>query len=496
MKKISTKKIEFLLMLAIILLASFLRLYKIADYMTFLGDEGRDVLVVKRMIVDHRWTLLGPTASVGGFFLGPLYYYMMAPFLFLSGLNPAGPAYMVALFGIATVFLVYFVGKKWFGIRVGIVSAALYSISPLVVGYSRSSWNPNLVPFFSLLIIYNAWLIAQKKSFSKFLILGILFGMAIQFHYLTAFLGVIVVIYLLFFYRSIRDIKYYLLTLLGFLVGWSPFLLFEIRHGFPNFITFYKFFRYGNETGFVLKRFLPIVSDVAYRLFNRLVTNNHPVFALFLLFGSLTFLLYLIRPILSRKEKATNLLCILWFFLGIVLFGFYQKGIYDYYFGFMFPLPFILSSALLVTMSRKKTSLYLSALLVGYLLWINLQGIPFRYAPNRQLDQTKNIAKIVFDKAGGRPFNFGLITGGNSDFAYRYFFEIWGNPPVTILNSEADPERKSVTDQLLVICESIPCYPEGHSLWEIAGFGRAKIVDQEQGPVGIMIYRLVHYVEK
>ena len=66
--------------LIILLLALYLRLYHISEYLTFLGDEGRDVLVVKH-ILGGDLTLLGPTASVGGFFLGPIYYYFMAPFL-------------------------------------------------------------------------------------------------------------------------------------------------------------------------------------------------------------------------------------------------------------------------------------------------------------------------------------------------------------------------------------------------------------------------------
>ena len=61
-----------LILLAILLLGAYMRLHQIEGYMTFLGDEGRDVLVVKRMIVDGKFTLLGPTASVGGFFLGPI----------------------------------------------------------------------------------------------------------------------------------------------------------------------------------------------------------------------------------------------------------------------------------------------------------------------------------------------------------------------------------------------------------------------------------------
>src|SRR4030042_6037624 len=98
-------------LVTILLLAGYERLHNIAGYMTFLGDEGRDVLIVKRMLVDHKFTLLGPTASVGGFFLGPIYYYFMLPFLWLWHMDPVGPAIMVALFGIATTFIVYKFGK-------------------------------------------------------------------------------------------------------------------------------------------------------------------------------------------------------------------------------------------------------------------------------------------------------------------------------------------------------------------------------------------------
>src|SRR5947209_19931183 len=100
-KQIFKNKLNLLFIL-ILLLAAFLRLYRIQDYMTFLGDEGRDVLVAYNILHGH-FTLLGPTASVGGFYFGPIYYYFMAPALFLANYNPVGPAIMVALFGIATV---------------------------------------------------------------------------------------------------------------------------------------------------------------------------------------------------------------------------------------------------------------------------------------------------------------------------------------------------------------------------------------------------------
>ena len=127
------------------------------------------------------------------------------------------------------------------------------------------------------------------------------------------------------------------------------------------------------------------------------------------------------------------------------------------------------------------------------LLIINWLGRPIKLPANKQLKQVQEIAQIIFDEAKGEPMNFGLITGGNSDHAYRYFLEIWGNKPVVIETFDHDPERETVTDQLFVVCESQECKPLGHSLWEIAGFGRAEIVDEWENSIGIKIIKLVHY---
>src|SRR5258706_8333655 len=130
------KYLPLVLLVIILLLSAYLRLYRISDYMTFLGDEGRDVLVAKS-ILGGDLTLLGPRSSAGDFFMGPIYYYMIAPFLWLWHLDPVGPAIMVALVGVATVFLTYWIGSQWFAKRAGFVAAALYAFTPLVLIYSR-----------------------------------------------------------------------------------------------------------------------------------------------------------------------------------------------------------------------------------------------------------------------------------------------------------------------------------------------------------------------
>lgn len=504
---------KFLIIL-ILLVAAFLRLYRIADYMTFLGDEGRDVLVVYNILHGHL-TLLGPTSSVGGFFLGPIYYYFMTPFLFLFNYNPVGPAVMVALFGIATVWLIYYISKDLFNEKVGLIASLLYAISPLVITYSRSSWNPNPLPFFSLLTVYVLYKGLKKSNLKYIFLVGILLGISMQLHYLALFLGAVVFVYTLlrsyYFKKLFEGIKSLVVMFLGFLIGWSPFLAFELRHGFPDLINISNFVVHSGNTGPNLNYF-SVVYNVFFRIFGRLIfafpeTNaliNFSYQVIFfwqvivVIFGlsTLGFLIY--KLIKSFKDKETfekYFLLASWFFVGVLLFGFYKKPIYDYYFAFLFPLPFILIALFLGFLENikiRKLGILILGLIVLGIVSINFYWNTFRITPNRQLNQAETISKFVYDKTDGKPFNFALITGGNSDHAYRYFFTVWGHPPVTIENSMVDPQRKTVTNQLMVVCESIPCYPLGNSLWEIAGFGRAQI-SGHWNISWVQIYKLVHY---
>ena len=196
----------------------------------------------------------------------------------------------------------------------------------------------------------------------------------------------------------------------------------------------------------------------------------------------------------DKKQHLAPRLLLYWFIVLIFLFGMYKRAIYDYYFGIFFALPFLGAGFLLSSMVARRVWKIAAVGALAGLVYVNWQGRPFVYPPNDQLGQAKAIAGEALAKTGGKPFNFALITGQNSDHAYRYFFEIWGNRPVTIQNEAVDPQRATVTDQLIVICEISPCKPLGHPLWEVAGFGRAQIVG-EWDVSFVKIMRLVHWKE-
>jgi len=508
--------ISSILLILILLLAAFMRLYLISDYMTFLGDEGRDALVALGILQGH-FTLLGPRASAGDFFTGPIYYYLMAPFLWLFHLDPVGPAVMVALFGIATVWLIYLVGKEFFDKKTGLIAAALYSVSPLVITYSHSSWNPNVVPFFSLLTVYLLYKgVTTTRSWKYYLLVGLFLGICIQLHYISVFLAVIVAIslFLMQWFLSskiqiIPLIKYYLEIFVGFLIGYSPFLAFEARHGFPNTRTIFKFITTDTTQASyaTYQTFYQPILDVFFRLFARLVFaypspdlyQYHPSLIL-QLYGLLIIIIGIasLAVLLLNKNKFVVILLCVWFALGVLLFGLYKKPIYDYYLVFIFPLPFFLIGNLIARIADlKKNTLqygtFLAVILFLGLFGYNLYHQPFQYEPNKQKAQTEEIAQFVISQTSNRPFNFALLSAGlgNSDYAYVYYLTILGHQPVTIQNAIVDPQRTTVTDQLLVICEDNGCKPLGNPLWEIAGFGQAAIWKSWTVSV-VSVYKLVH----
>ncbi|MCX6724737.1 MAG: glycosyltransferase family 39 protein, partial [Candidatus Shapirobacteria bacterium] len=184
MKKFLQKNNYLIFLILIILLAAFLRFWRLPEYLTFLGDEGRDALVLKRMIVDHKLRLIGPVTSIGNMYLGPLYYYLVLPAAFVSHLSPVGPAFFVALLGVLSVGLIFWWGKEWVGEKAALVAAFLYALSPVVIIYSRSSWNPNVMPFFTLITMFGLWRVWRQQQFWWLPIIGLALSFALQSHWL------------------------------------------------------------------------------------------------------------------------------------------------------------------------------------------------------------------------------------------------------------------------------------------------------------------------
>lgn len=503
---IKNNKKEFIILCVILLVGAFVRLFKIDGYMTFLGDEGRDVIIARRLLVEGHPPLIGPGTSIGNMYLGPIYYYLMAPALFVANYSPVGPAVQIALLGIITIFFVWYVGREWFGKVTAFVAALIYALSPTVIIYSRSSWNPNIMPFFALLTIYSIYRVWQKHEFRWIVIAGLSFAFVLQSHYLGLLLLPTVGIYwLLTLWKEIRSkdkkstrsfIAKSAISVFLFLLLMSPLAIFDIRHNFINLKAMEAFFTDRQTTVSVLPwkaipNMWPIYTDVITRLpGGRDVTAGMILAAVLVLFIAWKLITF---KKLDNKYKLNFLLLLSWFGFGLLGLGLYKQHIYDHYYGFFFPAPFLITGIAVqeIVANRKRLFVWLSVVLVGALVYANLLQNPLRNRPNMQLLRAETVAKKVIEVSGGERFNFSLIADANYDSGYRYFLNLYGAKVVDI-----DPQNTSatITNQLLVVCEKEKdkCDPTHNPKAEIAGFGWTKVDHEYDNVFGVTLFKLVH----
>lgn len=503
---ISQNKLEFWLLLIILGIGSFMRLYKIGGYMTFLGDEGRDAIIVRRLLVNGDPILIGPGTSIGNMYIGPLYYYLIAPALLLANFSPVGPSILVALIGIVTIFMVYLIARNWFGKVAGLVSSFLYAIAPTVIIFSRASWNPNVMPFFALLCIWSVWKFFYENKFKWIPVFALSFAFMLQSHWLGLLIAPTAGIYwLLKLYqqkqsKNLRPIiinTVYAALIFAFLM--SPLVIFDFRHEFLNFNAIKTFFTVRQTTVSVKPwKAVPNLWPLWEQINTRLLAGRNQEFGKWvalILASSLLWLSGKTKFKITKRENKAFLLIFLWLLFSLLGLGIYKQHIYDHYFGIFFPALFLLLGGMLGNLieTYKLRGTWLALTFMVFLTYFNLIENPHKHPPVNQLTRTEKIADLIAQKAGSEDFNIAVIAERNYEDAYQYFLEKKNTQVVDIDPLNADT---TITNQLFVVCEMEyeKCDPTHNSKAQVANFGWSKIED-EWNVDGITIFKLIHTQE-
>lgn len=229
----------------ILILSIFLRFYQLSDTMVFFGDIGWFYLSAKDLILGNNFPLVGITSSHIWLHQGPYWTYILSAMLYIFNFNPAAGSYFTSTLGVFTVYLVYKLGSSLFSERMGLISAFLYAVSPLVIIHARMPYHTSPIPFFLLLLIWSFyyWLKGRKIYFyAVFALMFILYNFEIA----TQSLWAIVIIF--FLYGLFKKEKY-VLNLLNkktlilcaaiFLIIMLPVLVYDFQNGFPQTFKFY-----------------------------------------------------------------------------------------------------------------------------------------------------------------------------------------------------------------------------------------------------------------
>lgn len=489
--QIKKNKLEFILLVGILLLAATFRFYRISEYMTFLGDEGRDAIIVKRAIINMDFPLIGPPTSIGNIYLGPLYYYMMMVPFAITGFNPVSAAAMIGIIGVLTVWLIYYFAKKWFGSVAGLTASFLFAISPVTIVYSRSSWNPNPTPFFSLLALLGIFKAKESRNWMWYIFTGVSLAFVVQMHYLALILLPVFALlwFLELFNKKKNEYTFFwcgsFYSVISFLLLMSPLFIFDMRHNFVNFRAMQVFFSQRETTVNInplntITRVWPVFQE---KLLLRYLTGENILLS-YLVVGIIT-IVCVNAGIILLKNKRINweiLAIFIWFIGGLIGLSLYKQNIYDHYLGFIAPIPYFFLAAF-IKLIPKKFSIITAIFLVIILGLVNLQKNPLFYPPNKQLQRTQKVAKRIIEQADNQPLNFALIAEHNYDAAYQYYLDLYGH--------KAKEVPFDITDQLFVVCEDKICQPTTSPKYEIAAFGWSKIINEEAID-GIKLFKLTH----
>lgn len=196
--------------LLIIILAAVLRLWNLNNFPVGLNaDEaaiGYNAFSLLQTGRDEYGTPWPLTFKSFGDFKPGLYFYTVIPFVVMFDLNEWAVRLPSAIFGILTVFLIYFLGKEIFKNRlVGLLSSFLLAISPWHLHYSRGGWETNMATFFITLGIY---LFIRGKNNYQILLWSIISFLISMYIYQSPrlIIPVLAVCLLVFYKRSLMEI--------------------------------------------------------------------------------------------------------------------------------------------------------------------------------------------------------------------------------------------------------------------------------------------------
>jgi mannosyltransferase len=361
------------ILLSIALLAMFLQLYNLGRKSLWF-DEAASFGFSSLNLRD---ILASPD-----YFHPPLYSVILHFFLYLGKSE-----YLVRLpsviFSILCILLIYRLGKEFFDFRVGLVSAFLLAISPMLYYYAQEARMYTLLIFLSLLSL-DFFLNAIRKN-EAWLWIGFVASTSLNIytHYYAFLVIFIELIFIVIF------IKKYSLIFSKFVMCIMTILLLFVPQFFKLYSAFQSMIDWGPDWG--LHPTLLFVPQIFYKLsigtgfsvekvefFNRIFSGDllgtNPILGSILLFIVFLYGLYASR----REYREETCLSMIWIFIPVIIAYViaFKSIVHENYIIFILPIYLIVVSKGLIDIKKKNfiASLVLIFIIIlsnAYFLHVN-----------------------------------------------------------------------------------------------------------------------------
>jgi hypothetical protein len=300
----------------ILLLGIIIRFINLPGNINFHFDQGRDALRIYNMIFEGDLKLVGPETDIPGVFNGPIFYYLLTPLYLFGSFNPDFVAGSFILLNVAGGYLCFLITKILFkNVKIGLISALLWIISYEQGVFARYISNASLMSLSSMLFFLGLSMKLFTKSKVGLIISATGYGLAIHANFYLIYLGIFYIL-IYFAYKpklSFQEIKYSILALI-FLI--SPFIITEIKWGFPATKALLSYFTEQSDNAFNLishlKLYIEKMNEMIYYSLIAIPSN-------FLFLAPLLLIVYIFKREHNRKQY---LFLLIWFFSNAPLFIF------------------------------------------------------------------------------------------------------------------------------------------------------------------------------
>jgi 4-amino-4-deoxy-L-arabinose transferase-like glycosyltransferase len=454
-------------LLLILGMAILLRFYRLSETTLWVGDQARDATIVMNALAAHELPALGPPASVGTYSRGPAFFILLMPWFWLSNGDPAAGAAFVAAVDVGTAFMLFLVARRCAGSLAGLVAASIWAVSPLAVVWARFMWEPQLVPFFTLLAFYG---LARMAEDGRWLVLvAVALSLAWQCHDQALLLVPALAIGVALRWRQIRP-WHLLVALAAGLITLATYLNHERQVGWADIIAMVDFVLHGTAAG---------GAQNSLQLTDRLWTAVQGAGGVLPSLGPIQPLL----PVLIgvgivtvgaqlRLRWGSSMLAIGVWLLVPFMYMLWRGSFNWHYLMILMPLPVLLigiGAAALGRFGRIPVAMVSGALIVGiggagFGQWTVVRDLSLN---SGSLATTHALVDYVRRQADGDPFAFRLVSyaEGTDSFSapYRYLFDRDGQAPSARVDLPTfvafDPPDPGYTPEILINGVAIVRFP-------------------------------------
>jgi len=412
------KKKEIIILFFITTVAFLLRVYLLRTHLFFGPEQGRDFLVIRDIVENHKMTLIGSKTDIDGIFHGPFYYYLAAiPFALSEG-NPFAVSLFLILLQSITVFPIFLLGFELTGSkRAGYLGAILYAVSFGAIAYARWLSNPPLsIPLSVLFFLFFLRFVQGKKWF--LMGVAVVYGLLGQAEFINYYIYGVIVFSLMFIYRRIllkADKKIIVVALIaGSTVSFFNIILFDIRHKF--LITQSLLGLLSGKSGYSLSFTTALFDNI--RMFIQQYTYataaSSQIFGRILLVATIGVILH------ELKKNKHIVLLIIWIIVPPLSLALLRHNVLEQlYVGLI--AGYILSTVVIINWFFDRGHKLIGVGVISILLYVNLHAVfknlpsnldVFFQNPQPQAYYGDQLAIIdwVHEQSNGRPYSIQVYT--------------------------------------------------------------------------------------